>query len=506
MSLSKVSEKAFSKMVGSADPQATAGFETGGVIVDDALRHKVKSALAGTKFKGDIIGPEDAGYEKARTVWNAMVDKRPGLVLRCTCTDDVVAAVNVARAYGLHPSIRAGGHQVAGKALSDGGLTIDMTGMRTVTVDAEKRHVHVQGGCQLGDVDGEAAKYNLVVPAGIMSETGVPGLALGGGIGWFSRMYGLTCDNFVSLEVVLPSGEVIEVSDTQHPDLFWALKGGGGNFGVVTRFTFKAYSFGPNMRIGAALHDETTAAAAMKEYARMYPSLPRNVGWHIALKPIMPKLPFVPDELVGQRLVMFIAMWLEDSAAPEGVEWIEKLIAVGNPKVKAMRVMPWAAGVQRIINEDFADGHRYYTKEAHVDTLADGCVDRMVEFWKVMPMDGEIEILGLGGAIQDVPEEATAFANRQPALWLNFAMKWDDASKDAEYMEMTRQTVRELEPWTGRGVYVNMLNFDENDRIVEAYGGPEKYLKLGRIKAKYDPTNMFRINANIVPLTNEATS
>jgi FAD/FMN-containing dehydrogenase len=454
----------------------------------------------GAGFKGDVIGPDHADYGDRRQVWNAMVDKHPGLILRCTSTEDVVAAVNVARANGFPPSIRCGGHSVSGKALSDGGLTIDLSGMREVTVDAEHQLVHADGGCLLDDLDQATAPHGLIVPAGIMSETGVGGLALGGGIGWFSRKHGLTCDQFVSLELVLASGEVINVSATQHPELFSALKGGGGNFGVVTRFTFRAHRFGPMMRIGVSLHQPEDAAQALREYAEVIPTLPRNVGWHAALKDVMPALPFVPPELVGRRLLMLVAMWLDDADDPAGAELVERLNAVGRPAVKAMTVMPFAARVQKLLDEEFADGHRYYTKEAHVSDLADEAIDTLVAFWKDMPMHGEVEIIGLGGAIGDVPEDATAFSNRGYLLWLNFAMSWDDPANDQDYIDRTRRIVGDLKPWTGRGIYVNMLNFDEMDRVVEAFGGPEKYARLGRVKAQYDPENLFRMNYNITPM------
>src|SRR5712672_3129801 len=230
--------------------------------IDEQLRLRIAEDLSGS-FKGDIIGPDHADYERARLVWNAMIDRRPGLILRCTSTEDVVAAVNVAREHGLAPSVRCGGHNVAGKAMSDGGLTIDLSGLREVTVDPERRLVHAGGGCRLGDVDAATAPHRLIVPAGIMSETGVAGLALGGGIGWFSRKHALTCDNFLSLKLVTASGEVVTASETDHPDLFWALHGGGGNFGAVTEFEFKAHRFGPEMRIGVALHHPEDAVNAL---------------------------------------------------------------------------------------------------------------------------------------------------------------------------------------------------------------------------------------------------
>jgi FAD/FMN-containing dehydrogenase len=465
--------------------------------IDGALRQRIADQLAG-RFHGAIIGPDHADYQQARLVWNGMIDKHPGLILRCTSTADVVAAVDVARANGLSPSVRGGGHNVAGKAMSDGGLTIDLAGLRSVEVDAERHLVHVGGGCLLGDVDAATAEYAMIVPAGIMSETGVAGLSLGGGIGWFSRKHGLTCDQFVELEVVLASGEVVVASETENPELFWALRGGGGNFGVVTRFTFRAYDFGPMMRIGVSLYHVDEAAAALREYAAIYPTLGRNVGWHAALKHDMGPLPFVPANLVGARMMMLISMWLEDAEDPAGIELIERLGAVGNPAVKASTVLPFGAGVQHLIDADFADGHRYYTKEAHVATLADEAIDRLVEFWSDMPMGGEVEIIGLGGAIDDVGEDATAFSHREYLMWLNFAMTWDDPDLDADYMERTRSIVRDLKPWTGAGIYVNMLNVEEMDRVVEAYGAA-KYARLGQVKALYDPDNFFRANYNITP-------
>src|ERR1022692_3179326 len=245
------------------------------------------------------------------------------------------------------PAVRGGGHSVSGKTMSDGGLTIDMTGMRNVTVDAERHLVHVDGGCLLGDVDAATAPHGLIVPAGIMSETGVPGLALGGGIGWFSRKHGLTCDQFVSLEVVLASGEVIEVSADQHPDLFWALRGGGGNFGVVTRFTFRAQAFGPMMRIGVSLYQPQDAAAALREYAAIVPTLPRSVGWHAALKHDVPALPFVPPELVGARLLMLISMWLDDADDPAGADLVDRLRAGGRARPTAPTLLPLRAAAQK---------------------------------------------------------------------------------------------------------------------------------------------------------------
>jgi FAD/FMN-containing dehydrogenase len=451
-------------------------------------------------FSGDVLAPGQAGYDEARTIWNAMVDKKPAIIARCSDTDDVVGAVKFARAHSLPVSVRCGGHGVTGKALTDGGLTIDLTRMRRVDVNAGDRIVTAQGGCLLGDVDAATAEHGLIVPAGIVSETGVGGLSLGGGIGWFSRKHGMTCDNFESLELVTADGEVITTNATEHPDLFWSLHGGGGNFGVVTEFRFRAHQFGPTMRIGVALHHPEDAAQALAEYARIYPELPDHVGWHAALKQSMPPLPFVPEHLRGKRLLLMIVMYLGDSTSLEGAQLVERLIKVGKPATQAMTEMPFGARVQRLLDPEFPNGNRYYTKEAHINSLPEEALDILVSRWADMKMSGEIEIIGLGGAMARVADDATAFPNRHHNWWLNFALHWDEPTADVANVAQIRAAHDALKPWLGTGIYANMLNFDEADRLVDAYGGQERYERLSKVKARYDPDNFFRSNnATIAP-------
>jgi FAD/FMN-containing dehydrogenase len=451
-------------------------------------------------FSGEVLTAADPGYDEARTIWNAMVDRRPAIIARCATTDDVVASVNVARQHDLQVSVRCGGHGVTGKALVDGGLTIDFTRMRRVDVDVERSVAKVQGGCLLGDVDAATAPQGCIVPAGIVSETGVGGLALGGGIGWFSRKHALTCDNFISLELVTASGDVIRASEREHPDLFWALHGGGGNFGAVTEFEMQTHTFGPEMRIGVALHHPEDAVQALAEYARIYPELPDHVGWHAALKQSMPGLPFVPEPLRGKRLLLMIVMYLDDASSDDGVKLVERLIGVGKPAAKAMTVMPFGGRVQKLLDPEFPNGNRYYTKEAHINELPEEALQVLVTRWLEMRMSGEIEIIGLGGAMARVPDGATAFANRQNNWWLNFALHWDQAEHDAANLAQIRAAHDALGPWLSRGIYANMLNFDEQDRLIDAYGGQERYDRLTRVKAEYDPDNFFRSNtAAIAP-------
>jgi FAD/FMN-containing dehydrogenase len=463
--------------------------------VSDALARELKRS-----FSGEVLTAADPGYDEARTIWNAMVDRRPAIIARCANTDDVVASVNLARQHELQVSVRCGGHGVTGKALVDGGLTIDLTRMRGVDVDAAKGVARVQGGCLLGDVDAATAQHGRIVPAGIVSETGVGGLALGGGIGWFSRKHALTCDNFVSLELVTASGEVLRTSEKEHPDLFWALHGGGGNFGAVTEFEMQTHPFGPEMRIGVALHEPEDAVEALAEYARIYPELPDHVGWHAALKQSMPGLPFVPEPLRGKRLLLMIVMYLDDSTSDDGVRLVERLIGVGKPAAKAMTVMPFGGRVQKLLDPEFPNGNRYYTKEAHITELPEEALQILVSRWLDMRMSGEIEIIGLGGAMARVPDGATAFANRQNSWWLNFALHWDHAADDIANLAQIRAAHDALKPWLSRGIYANMLNFDEQDRLIDAYGGQDRYDRLARVKAEYDPDNFFRSNtAAIAP-------
>jgi FAD/FMN-containing dehydrogenase len=463
--------------------------------VSDALARELKRS-----FSGEVLTAADHGYDEARTIWNAMVDRRPAIIARCANTDDVAASVKLAQKHDLQVSVRCGGHGVTGKALVDGGLTIDLTRMRAVDVDTSRSVANVQGGCLLGDVDAATAPYGRIVPAGIVSETGVGGLALGGGIGWFSRKHALTCDNFVSLELVTASGEVLRASEKEHPDLFWALHGGGGNFGAVTKFEMRTHRFGPEMRIGVALHHPEDAVTALAEYAQIYPELPDHVGWHAALKQSMPGLPFVPEPLRGKRLLLMIVMYLDDASSDDGVKLVERLIGVGRPAAKAMNVMPFGGRVQKLLDPEFPNGNRYYTKEAHINELPEEALQILVSRWLDMRMSGEIEIIGLGGAMARVPDGATAFANRQNNWWLNFALHWGHASDDTANLAQIRAAHDALKPWLSRGIYANMLNFDEQDRLIDAYGGQERYDRLARVKAQYDPDNFFNSNtAAIAP-------
>jgi FAD/FMN-containing dehydrogenase len=450
-------------------------------------------------FKGPVITPQDSSYEEVRAVWNGMAERRPALIARCTDAEDVAAAVAFGRARDLATSVRGGGHNVAGRALSPGGLTIDLSLMRDVTVDPTRRLVRAQGGCRLADVDAATARHALVVPAGIVSDTGIAGLTLGGGGGWLSRKYAMSCDNLQSVELVTADGQILGASDDSHPDLMWGLRGGGGNFGVVTEFRFRAHHLPPELLVGISVYRAEDTAEALLDWAERYPDLPDEISTHAILKQALPALPVVPPELHGRRGLLLVAMYVGDRSDKAAEPLIDTALSAGKPSARTATAMPFAFGIQRFIDADFAPGSRYYTKEAHINELPEAAIGRLVEGWHELDMDGEIEIMGMGGAVARIPEDATAFANRHHLWWFNFAMKWQDPAQDTSNIGRIRAVHDSLRPWLGNGIYANMLNFDETDRIVDAYGGPENYQRLGKVKATYDPSNFFQINANITP-------
>ncbi|RSN58132.1 hypothetical protein DMH12_11295 [Streptomyces sp. WAC 04229] len=470
-----------------------------GAVKADRMR-QMRAALT-PEFCGRLLLPGDGDYERRRTVWNAMVDRRPAAIAVCTSTLDVVRAVDAARAEGLPLSVRGGGHSVSGHALCDGGLTIDLSGMRRVTVRAGQGLVEAEGGCRLADLDPATAAHGLVVPAGTVSETGLGGLALGGGTGWLTRSYGLTCDNLVACEVVLADGRVVEASATERADLFWALRGGGGNFGIVTRFTLRAHRFGPGMLVAASLYGPEEAHEALAAYADLAPGLPRQIGWHASLKKRLPAYPFVPAERVGSPGLLLIAMWLGDAADPAAAQ-VRSLTQVGRPSAQECLVLPFADGVQRLMDAEFPDGQRYYTKAAHLRGLDEEAISETVRFWTEMPMGGEIVLLGLGGALRDVPEPDSAFSHRGCPWWLEFLLHWQDPRSDAPYVRQVREAVGRIGDCVAAGSYLNMRNADEGDDVrtlTEAYEGPEKYARLRQVKSRYDPGNTFRCNWNTPP-------
>ena len=443
---------------------------------------------------GPLLTPGSDGYDQARTIWNAMIDRRPGLIVRCADTGDVARAVRFARTHDLVVAVRGGGHNIAGNAVCDGGIKIDLSLMTSVRVDPAGRTARVGGGATLGDFDREAQAHGLATPLGINSTTGVAGLTLGGGFGWLSRRLGLTIDNLLSAEVVTAAGEVIRVSASEHPDLFWAIRSGGGNFGVVTSFEFRLHPVGPEVLSGMIVHPLADARDVLRFYRDFLPTTPEElVCWFVLRK--APPLPFLPPEWHGREILALALCWSGD--LEEGVREAAPLRAFGRPLADVVAPHPYAAW-QTVLDPLLTPGQRNYWKSHDFRELSDGLIDVLVDYAGKLPdPQSEIAFAQLGGAVSRVPSAATAYTHRDAQFVLNVHGRWGDSAKDAACIGWARELFHAAGPFATGGVYVNFLTQEEGDRIRAAYGG--NYDRLVRLKSRYDPTNLFRVNQNIKP-------
>jgi FAD/FMN-containing dehydrogenase len=445
-------------------------------------------------LKGTVLRPGDAGYDDARTVWNAMIDKRPGLIVRCAATSDVVRALGFARENGLLLAVRGGGHNIAGNAVCDGGLVIDLSRMKAVSVDAAARRALVEGGATLGDVDAATQPHGLATPLGINSTTGVAGLTLGGGFGWLSRRHGMTVDNLESAEVVTAAGEVVRASATEHPDLFWALRGGGGNFGVVTRFEYGLHPVGPNVLCGLIVYPFSEAGSVLRRYREFIARAPEDLSvWAILRQ--APPLPFLPAEAHGKEIVALAIFHAGDPG--RGASLVEPLRRLGTPVGEHVGAQPFTAW-QKAFDPLLTPGARNYWRSHNFTRLDDGLLDAAVEYLGKLPSPQcEIFFGALGGAAARPAAGATAYAHRDVQVVMNVHGRWDDPADDARCIGWSRGFFNAATPFASGGVYVNFLTADETDRVRAAYGA--NYDRLSRVKRQYDPGNVFRVNQNIGP-------
>jgi len=445
-------------------------------------------------FEGDVILPADEAYEEARKIWNAMIDKRPAVIARCRSTDDVVRAVGFARESGLSLAVRGGGHNIAGNALCDAGIVIDLSGMKAVSVDPQTRRAVVEGGATLADVDAATQAHGLAVPLGINSTTGVAGLTLGGGFGWLSRKFGMTVDNLESAEVVTADGKVLRASANEHPDLFWALKGGGGNFGVVTRFEFRLHPVGPDLLSGLIVFPFEQAKTVLQRYREFMDSAPDEmVVWVVLRK--APPLPFLPQEAHGREVVVLAILYVGDPAKAEPL--LDTLRGFGTPVGEHVGVQPYVAW-QQAFDPLLTPGTRNYWKSHNFSTLQDGLFDAAIEYVKTLPSPQcEIFFGAIGGATLAPSPDAAAYAHRDAKFVMNVHGRWDDAGDDRKCIGWSRDFFNASAPFASSGVYVNFLTADETDRVRSAYGS--NYDRLSTIKRQYDPDNLFRVNQNIAP-------
>jgi FAD/FMN-containing dehydrogenase len=449
-------------------------------------------------FRGEILLPDDDGYDNARKVWNGMFDRKPAIIVRCVGTSDVINAVNFARSNQLLMSVKGGGHNSAGTAVCDDGIVIDLSLMRRVTVDRQTRTAQVDGGALLGDADHETQLHGLAISAGVVSHTGVGGLTLGGGFGWISRKHGLSIDNLISAEVVTAGGELVRASAEENPDLFWGIRGGGGNFGIVTSFEFTCAEIGTEVYSGMIIkrfEDATEYMQFHREYVR---TLPNDMTVWMILRHA-PPLPFLSRDVHGKMVVVIPFVWLGDQA--QGEKLIKPIREMGRTHGEAIRMNPWTAwqaGFDALVSH----GARNYWKSHHLKGLADGCIHKIIEYAGKMPTDEcEVFVPHMEGAASHVPEDATAYAHRTTPFLLNIHTRWRNASDDQKCIAWAKALHSATEEFAD-GVYVNFLSQEGADRIKEAYT-PDVWERLVALKRKWDPSNLFRMNQNINPATGD---
>jgi len=460
------------------------------VMLDSSAIESLKAEL-----RGPLLFPGDDGYETARTVWNAMIDRRPALAVHCAGVNDIKRAVDFARAHGLLTSVKGGGHNIAGTAVCDGGLLIDLSGMRSVRVDPEARVSHVEPGATLGDFDSEAQAFGLATPLGINSTTGVAGLTLGGGFGWFSRKHGMTIDNLLAVDVITADGRFVRANGRENADLFWALRGGGGNFGIVTRFEFQLHPLGPGVLTGLVVYPLKEAASALKQYRQFAKEQSdETTVWTVLRK--APPLPFLPPEAHGTEVIAFALFHAGDHES--GRKAIEPVRHFGKALGEFIGVQPYRSW-QQTFDPLLAPGARNYWKSHNFVDLSDGAIETIIKYVGNLPSPHcEIFFGQIGGATMRPAADSAAYPHRNAMYVCNVHGRWDTPAEDRKGMEWARGFFRDTAPHATGGVYVNFLTDDESDRIKAAYG--PNYHKLEETKKKYDPQNLFRTNQNIRPI------
>jgi FAD/FMN-containing dehydrogenase len=447
-----------------------------------------------SKVRGTILLPDDSGFDAARMVWNAMVDRKPAIIVRCAGAADIVQALALAREQGLPVSVRGGGHNIAGSAVCDGGVMIDLSALRSVRVDPEARRAFVEPGATLADLDHETQAFGLATPLGINSTTGVAGLTLGGGFGWLTRKLGMTVDNLLSAEVITAEGKRLRASATENPDLFWAIRGGGGNFGIVTLFEFQLYPVGPDLLSGLVVYPFEQAKTLLAKYRELAHEIPEDLNVWAVLR-LAPPLPFLPEAVHGKPVLLFPFLYAGD---PEvGRRAIEPLRSLGLPHGEHFGVQPYTAW-QKTFDPLLTPGARNYWKSHNFTELNDGAIAAMIEYAGKLPSPQCEIFLGMvGGAANRVAKEATAYAHRDTRFALNVHGRWEKPEDDKACITWAREFFKAVAPYASGSVYVNFLTQDEDERIQAAYGA--NYERLTQLKAKYDPGNLFQVNQNIKP-------
>ncbi len=446
-------------------------------------------------FHGKLLHPSGDAYDDARRVFNGMIDRSPALVARCADADDVAAVVNLAREQGLPLSVYGGGHGITGSAVADGGICLDLRGMKGIAVDPDGRTVRAEGGLTWGELDAATQEHGLAVTGGRMSETGIGGLALGSGSGWLERKLGFTCDNLLQAEVVTADGHRVLASEDENADLFWALRGGGGNFGVVTAFHLRLHPIGPIVLGGMLMYPAPMARDLMRFWRDFMLAAPDEVGSGLAFISAPPE-DFVPEPVRGQPVVGVVVCYAGDP--DQGEEALRPLREFGPPPMDMVDRMPYVA-VQQLIDAPNPKGMLNYWSADFLAELPDDAVDTFVEHatTPVSPLS-QMLLFPAGGAVARVDDDATAFGQRNAPFHVHYISMWADPAETERNIAYTRAISTAMKPWTTGRAYLNFIG-DEGAGRVEAAFGPERFAKLQDLKTKWDPTNLFRHNQNIPP-------
>jgi FAD/FMN-containing dehydrogenase len=457
--------------------------------LDTALVNELR-----TSFRGALLRTDEEGYEETRRVWNGAVNRKPALIARCAGADDVATAVRFARHHDLEVSVRGGGHSIAGHSVCDGGLMIDLSIMKAIRVDPQAETATAAGGVLLGEFDRATQAHGLATTGGVISHTGLGGLTLGGGLGHLMRKHGLTVDNLLSVDLVAADGELRHVDADSDPELFWGLRGGGGNFGIATRFEYQLYPLGPMILAGPILWPIEEAAEVMATVRDVAPNAPDELGISVAIIPA-PPAPFVPPEQFGRPTMALVLVWAGDPA--DGAKAMEPLRKIGTPIADVVRPTPYVA-VQSMLDGGAPHGRHYYWKAHKLPTLGDEVIDIFLgAIDSATSPFAQINGWAVGGAVSRVAEDATAVGDRSPGFEMSITVGWPPPDPDHDrHVQWVRDTWDALQPY-GEGVYANFISDEGAAGVEYAYG--ERLERLKAVKATYDPDNFFHLNNNITP-------
>lgn len=443
-------------------------------------------------FRGDVVLPDDPGYDAARAVWNGAIDRHPAIIVRPTGAADVISAVRFAREQNLLIAVRSGGHSVGGFSTCDGGIVIDLSAMRGVRVDPDRRLARVNGGALLSELDHEAQAFGLVCPVGVVGHTGVAGLSLGGGMGRLQRRFGLTVDNIVSVDLVTADGRLVHVSEEDNADLFWGMRGAGPNFGVVTSFEFRLHELDPQVTNGSVVHPIERAKEMVGVFRELAANAPEEAMLTLGFATVGPEDPW--PELVGQPVLILGAT---HSGSAEDAERDLKPLRGNGELADTFTLRPYLA-LQAVNDEAMGWGKRFYMKGGFVNELRDELVDVCAEWATQAPGECNVGFWAQGGAVGRVAEDAMAFTGRGAAFWVGAEALWTDPTDDAAHVAWGRGTMDALKPFTTEGAYVNDI-VESGVDVVRGIYGDAKYERLVALKRAYDPDNVFRLNQNVKP-------